>query len=72
MFSIIQKFFKVIHNYATLFNLITSIFLIKISPFILNIKILTKKNSKEIHIVNKGISIDSSIEGELNFDILAG
>ena len=49
-----------------------SIFLTIISLLILKINNVIKKKEKEISIKNSGISILSSIEGELNFDILAG
>ena len=49
-----------------------SIFLTIISLLILKINNVIKKKQKEISIKNSGISILSSIEGELNFDMLAG
>ena len=49
-----------------------SIFLKMISLLILNKTTVKKKKRKENVIINKGVSIEESIEGELNFDMLAG
>ena len=43
-----------------------------ISLLILNNTIVKKKNKNENVIKNNGVIIEESIEGELNFEILAG
>lgn len=43
-----------------------------ISPFILINKVEIKKKNKEMVITNKGINIALSIDGDENFEILAG
>ena len=43
-----------------------------ISAFIRIKRIEKKKNNKDKVIINSGVNIDSSIDGEENFDILAG
>jgi len=43
-----------------------------ISPLILNNKIEIKKKNNEKVIIKSGIIIELSIEGEENFEILAG
>tara|TARA_Y100001954_G_C15564088_1_gene480087 strand:+ start:615 stop:767 length:153 start_codon:yes stop_codon:yes gene_type:complete len=49
-----------------------SIFLIKISPFILNKIKEIKKDKNAMDIKINGVIIATSIDGELNFEILAG
>ena len=43
-----------------------------ISAFIRIKRIEKKKNNKDKVIINSGVNIDSSIDGEENFDMLAG
>ena len=43
-----------------------------ISPFILINKVEIKKKNKDMVITNNGINISLSIDGDENFEILAG
>ena len=71
MVARVNKINKIIH-YTILLNLKTSIFLCIISPLTLTNKIEIKKKKKEKVIMNRGNIIDESIDGEENFEILAG
>ena len=71
MVARVNKINKIIH-YIILLNLKTSIFLCIISPLTLTNKIEIKKKKKEKVIMNRGNIIDESIDGEENFEILAG
>ena len=50
----------------------TSIFLVMISLFILSKTTEMKNNKNESVIIKSGINIEESIDGELNFEMLAG